>query len=667
MAALQAIRVRPALWAAAALIGGIASYRILPSYPALWIALCLAAIAGAALLHRMGRATASSGSIALAIAFAGVAATQMRAFAFPADHIAKYTSNEPRLACIKLRIAEPPRTVESARSWMMPARQVCHCQAIAIRTVAGWRSATGTVELSLAQVMPNLSAGDTVLAVGLLGRPAGPMNPGQFDEAEQLRQRGILAELDVHHDSAVQVLSTGRGPILPALRNRAEALLGSGFVGDRAIDGALLQALVLGRRPSSLHPVEDDFSSAGVMHLLASNGARIAVLAAFVYLLGRMLGLHPRLLICTAAGSAILYGCLTSAAPQTIRPVLLCAAVGVAFAGRRWVDSVQLLACAAIALLVAQPMDLFAAGFQLSFVTVLALMLLSGPARRVWLAMEDPDERVLASFGRLSPIRVGWQSVRRKMMALAAMAVIAWAAAMPLVAYHFQQINPYSVPMGLALSPLVFVCLAAGAMKILFTAAVPGLASAWSAMAGMPTDALRHAVHAAAKLPGSDLPIATPSAGWLIVWYAALAACALPNRAGTTGRAGRRRWLSTAARMASPAMGAILLIGPMTGMSTAPPQGRPLRITLLAIGAGQCAVVETPDGKATLIDAGSTSMSQMMREVLEPFLRYEARRRVARLVLSNNAADRVSAADDVVVDCGKPAVFTSAAVGRSVG
>jgi competence protein ComEC len=105
----------------------------------------------------------------------------------------------------------------------------------------------------------------------------------------------------------------------------------------------------------------------------------------------------------------------------------------------------------------------------------------------------------------------------------------------------------------------------------------------------------------------------------------------------------------------------------LAGMNPVHSDGRPMRITLLSVGAGQCAVIETPDGKATLIDAGSTSTSQMMRQVLEPFLRYEGRRHVARLVLTGSTSDCTSAAGDVVADCGDPAVSTSAHVGRSVG
>ena len=58
----------------------------------------------------------------------------------------------------------------------------------------------------------------------------------------------------------------------------------------------------------------------------------------------------------------------------SIRPVIVCAAIGIGLASRRVTDSVQLLALAAIAVLVTNPVELYAAGFQLSFIIVLALI-----------------------------------------------------------------------------------------------------------------------------------------------------------------------------------------------------------------------------------------------------------------------------------------------------
>jgi beta-lactamase superfamily II metal-dependent hydrolase len=74
-----------------------------------------------------------------------------------------------------------------------------------------------------------------------------------------------------------------------------------------------------------------------------------------------------------------------------------------------------------------------------------------------------------------------------------------------------------------------------------------------------------------------------------------------------------------------------------------------LKVTLLSIGAGQCAVVEPPGGaEAVLIDAGSTSLSDLQRKALGPFLRHAGRRDVGAIFISHSNYDHFSAVSEVV-------------------
>jgi len=44
-------------------------------------------------------------------------------------------------------------------------------------------------------------------------------------------------------------------------------------------------------------------------------------------------------------------------------------------------------------------------------------------------------------------------------------------------------------------------------------------------------------------------------------------------------------------------------------------------VTMLSLGAGQCAVIEPPDGAPLLFDAGSSSIADLIHKVIGPFLR----------------------------------------------
>jgi competence protein ComEC len=68
-----------------------------------------------------------------------------------------------------------------------------------------------------------------------------------------------------------------------------------------------------------------------------------------------------------------------------------------------------------------------------------------------------------------------------------------------------------------------------------------------------------------------------------------------------------------------------------------------VRVTLLAVGAGQCAVVEPPSGRVMLIDAGSSSLSDLVAKCLGPYLRYRGCTNLDTIILSHADYDHYSA------------------------
>jgi competence protein ComEC len=82
----------------------------------------------------------------------------------------------------------------------------------------------------------------------------------------------------------------------------------------------------------------------------------------------------------------------------------------------------------------------------------------------------------------------------------------------------------------------------------------------------------------------------------------------------------------------------------------APRGGGVLRVTLLYVGAGQCAVVQTPAGKTYLIDAGSSSPGDLARRCIEPFLRRQGVSRLDGIYVSHANLDHFGAVARVAED-----------------
>jgi competence protein ComEC len=647
------VAARPAVAAAALFAMGIAAHAVVPRVPAAWLAgVVLALVFAWRWLDHPARA---SGALACGLAFAGIAAGQLGAFFYPRHHISAFAGDDPRLAQLELHLGHAPRVLTSpfAQHHPLPPRQVATASVSRVKTRAGWAPACGEVLVQINQPHPRLQENQTVRVLGMLQRPAPAMNPGQFDWAHYYREQRVLASLHIPHAENIEILdSPGPTPVM-WLRDQTRRLLAAGFAPGRSLDHALLRALLLGDHDPQLRDVQEHFQRTGTSHHLAISGMHVAVLGGLVYWVCRLLCLSPRLAVCLMTGFVILYGVAALPSPPVVRSVLLCVAFGIGVAGGRSVDAAQLLALSVLAMLVYHPLDLYNAGFQLSFGTVLGLILFTEPVLKA-LRRDDPDLVVARALGpKPGRLRLAWEWFNRELTVALAAGLVAWFVSMPLIAWHFEQLNPWAVIAGIILAPIVFAALVAGLFKVVLTLLWPGAASVWASAAAAPVVLMRHTVDRLAKLPWGDVPVPVPR-WWLVVaFYALLLLMLWPCR-----HAGLR-WCFRIGRVA--ACGAMVFLPFHAGGFALPGVGGAgqTRVTLLAVGAGQCAVVQPPSGRVVLIDAGSTSLSDLVPKCLGPFLRHERCTSVDSIFLSHSNYDHFGAAAEVAEAYGVREVLTA--------
>jgi competence protein ComEC len=432
----------PALPAAASFLCGIAAYARLPAWIIAWVCLVALALALSVLLRRRGFVCTCL--LCLSWAAAGLASAQLAAYQYPADHIGLYAADDTRLAQLELVLDDPPRVLSNPfdQRRAMPPKQVAIARVVRVRATDGWRRASGEVLLQINDPNPNLAAGQLVRATGLLQRPAPAQNPGQFDWAAYYRDRRVLASFSVSHAASLVILSDPGPDFITAARLKARRLLADGFPADRGLDHALLRALLLGDNDPQLRDVQEEFQRTGTAHHLSISGTHIAILGGLLWGTFRILGVRPR----WAAGIVLLfvvgYGSMALPSPPVVRSVVLAAAFCLATMAGRTGRALQLLCVSVVAMLIYHPLDLFNAGFQLSFGTVLGLVLF---ARQTLHAMEraftnrhDPDEVVLRSFREPTLLRRAWDRANTVVLEAMATGLVAWLVSMPLIALHFE-------------------------------------------------------------------------------------------------------------------------------------------------------------------------------------------------------------------------------------
>ncbi|MGH7175853.1 MAG: DNA internalization-related competence protein ComEC/Rec2, partial [Tepidisphaeraceae bacterium] len=622
---------RPAVPLAALFVLGAFSYRAVPPGP-LICALCIASALVVAIIWR-DRPVVCTLGLASAMFASGLTIAQLEAFYYPRNNISQFATEQPRLAELEIDIDNEPRVLFDPFSPRpMPPKQIVTASVKRVRTWSGWEDSCGRILVQIAQPNPRLAISQRVRVLGMLERPAPAMNPGQFNWAEYYRDQRVLTSMHIPMAANIQILSQHPSGPLTFIRQSSRRLLAQGFTAAQSLDHALLRALLLGDRDPELRDVQDQFRRTGTSHHLAISGMHIAVLAGFVLLVARFLRLRPRIALAVMGAFAVVYGIAALPSPPVVRSILLCLLIALGSAARRTIDPFQLLAVSVLAMLIYSPLDAFNAGFQLSFGTVLGLMIFTRPLIAWWRRVRG--EEAFPPSGRQGALSRAGLMGESMFAGVFAAALVAWVVSMPLVAYHFEQLNPWAIPASIILGPIVFVALISGLAKIVLSLLFPSLSGAWATMSAAPIAFMRTVLSWLAQLPWSDFPLPAMPLWTLAIIYALLLALLLPCPVPK---------LRLVMRIAPLGLCIAAVLLPLRNIqrTIGPPR---LTLTLLAVGAGQCAVLQTPGGRTIIIDAGSNSLSDPLRKCVAPFLRHRGCTSVDTLLLTHSDYDHISAA-----------------------
>ncbi len=138
----------------------------------------------------------------------------------------------------------------------------------------------------------------------------------------------------------------------------------------------ILSAMTLGDRSLLSRQQRDMFASAGVSHLLALSGMHLSVIYGVVALFlcwGRWRMLSQALVLLVVWTFALVSGLSAS----IVRATVMLTIYSVLSVGRREHMPIAVLSLAALAMLLVSPLSLFDVGFQLSFVSIAGIVLLT--------------------------------------------------------------------------------------------------------------------------------------------------------------------------------------------------------------------------------------------------------------------------------------------------
>jgi competence protein ComEC len=467
---------------------------------------------------------------------------------------------------------------------------------------------TGLILVTLPDLPVAINGADRLAMRCRLSRPQPARNPGAFDYRRFLALQGIHATARATSGDLLSVEQLPdvwwRQVLVTPLREGARRILTAHLSGAPA---GLLRGMLLGDGFAIPADVSDRFRATGLAHALVISGLHVGLVALFFFTAFRLVRLPPEIAYVLTTAVLVVYAFVTDLQAPVVRSTVMAGIVMIGRALGRRGDVYNCLGLAALVLLLLWPTSLLTLSFQLSFGATFAIVGLYGPLRQCL-----PWKRTDDSF------------CGRWILAPACVSVAAQLGTGPLIAWHFQQIAPISLPANLLVVPMLGLAVALGLLTVLAGAVWPPAGLPFAGASYLVLQALLGTVDVFSRVP----PWVTPRPDALFLVCTAVAAVLVAHTPD-------RRWAR---------VGLLMLALLWANLSLWPRllTARPLEVVFLDVDQGDGAFLRFPNGSTMIIDAGIRSRRRDIGErVVVPFLHRQGVRRVDVVVASHPHSDHI--------------------------
>jgi competence protein ComEC len=492
-----------------------------------------------------------------------------------------------------------------------------------------------------------LMRGDRITGWATWNIPRNFRNPGSADRAGSLARRGIFLVGRAKSSRLLQTVPGDCSDILTrfsnSVRNRVRRSLDP-IKRERRKEAAILASLTIGDYSELDNYTREVFQNSGTFHVLVVSGLHVAWIAGLLLKFFKLAGLPDRLSSLLSALAIWLYTCIVGFQASITRCLWMFILYLAGRALSRRADPVNILFASALIILAIEPDWLFEAGFQLSFLSVMAITLTAVPVIQGYLRPLLEPLQHSGNSVRLFLQRGPWHQSGRRLrtrfellaealadrfppivarpllsagriaakagfgignMIIISAAIQLWLE--PVLAGYFNRMSWISPLANLVIVPLSSMVLSAGALRA-FTSGF-----FWSdpfvQIAGSLASLLLHLAARTTMFPGSWQRCPTPSASWIVAGVLLLLWWSLFEW--------RRFWIPCAyvvLLLSCLSYGSIPVLGILIShcKSKSDPGPDKIRIndsqilsfTFLDVGEGDSIVIGFPDGRFWMVDGG---------------------------------------------------------------
>ena len=521
-----------------------------------------------------------------------------------------------------------------------------------------------------------------------LDRTGNYRNPGVSSLSEFLDRNDYDANGVVKSASAIVRLDDTRVcPVLARLYQWRESLqreIDARFAPETA---GVLDAALLGNRYNLTQSASERFREGGTFHVLVISGLHISFIGGLVFFVISRLTKRRLLQFVLPAIVVWSYSIAVGAEASVVRAALMFTFAGLAPLVFRRASSLNALGAAALPLLVHSPKQLFDPGFQLTFLSVLAIVVIAWPlllnlsaigswypsrstpyppacsrelktfcellfwSERKW---RQQLTRSSHDYGLFKARSAAWleryqgQRCLRYLFGAVLVSVSVQVVLLPLMIVYFHRLSIASLLLNIIVSVLLAILVGVALSALLIAQVSAALAAPLFKLANVITWLMVHSVDPFSRF-NFRLPEYSGRAAWLYVLYylpLLLLVVALSHWRPLALSNEPHRFVF-AASMFQALLLALLVLHPFSSTRA----DASLHVDFLDVGQGDSALITLPDGTTLLVDGGGNIFDASRRigeTVVSEYLWWRGLDTIDYILVTHADADHIDGLNDVL-------------------
>lgn len=460
----------------------------------------------------------------------------------------------------------------------------------------------------------------------------GELNPGQFDAASYYKNEGFTGILDAKDIRIVKEEERFSPDIYLHRLNLAISDKYKKILGDK--NAGSLSAMVLGDKRGLDEEIKELYQENSISHLLSISGLHISLLGGAVFLFLRRLKVSFRFPLIASSIILIIYGAFTGFSVSTSRAVIMMSVLFISFAIGKSYDLPSGLALAALILIVINHRAIYQSGFLLSFFAVIGIFYIM--PELLYIFKVD----IYHKKGIIKGLHLLLASIISSISVLLA--------TLPIVLNNFYEVSLTGILLNIIVIPLMSL--------VVITGLLGGFVALVSETVGSFLLGITHYIlnlytlfcRLGDRLTFLRLIIGKPDKWQIVLYYLILVIVfyllALKRREN------KLRSLKNNLSKEYNTSKRIVVTGLMTFTSflIIAYKPREFSINMLDIGQGDCFVVNDGNNDIYISDCGSTTVQNVGKTRLLPFLKSKGWGKVDTIFISHMDKDHVNGVNDLL-------------------